>query len=265
MVIRTGLEGEPRSKFHTSKYCVAYLDILGGVNKIKADTDNKFLNLLNMLYVDVFNEAQGIFNEDKDIVVKIFSDNILLAIQTEKESPEKGKRVQRLLNAVSNIYNEALRYGVLLRGAIAVGDLFINEVFVFGAALLEGFLSGSSSKSNSTSYTSFGTRTGYCSNTSSNMTMYDDYGSRVGFTRESTYGYDVYSDNGQRKASYHKRSDGYDIYDEYGSMIGYMRKQQNGMMYKYDRYGVCTGYIREDASGRKTEYDNYGRCIGYLN
>jgi len=57
----------------------------------------------------------------------------------------------------------------------------------------------------------------------------------------------------------------YDIYDEYGSMIGYMRKQQDGMMYKYDRYGVCTGYIREDASGRKTEYDNYGRCIGYLN
>lgn len=137
MVIRTGLEREPRSKLHTSKYCVAYLDILGGVNKIKADTDNKFLNLLNMLYVDVFNEAQGIFNEDKDIVVKIFSDNILLAIQIEKESPEKEKKIRRLLNVVSNIYNEALRYGVLLRGAIAVGDLFINEVFVYGAALLD--------------------------------------------------------------------------------------------------------------------------------
>ena len=137
MVIRTGQTREPQTTLYTSKYCVAYLDILGGVNKIKADTDNKFLNLLNMLYVDVFNEAQGIFNEDKDIVVKIFSDNILLAIQIEKESPEKEKRVQRLLNAVSNIYNEALRYGVLLRGAIAVGDLFINEVFVYGNALLD--------------------------------------------------------------------------------------------------------------------------------
>ncbi len=137
MVIRTGQTREPQTTLHTSNYCVAYLDILGGVNKIKADKDNKFLNLLNMLYVDVFNEAQGIFNEDKDIVVKIFSDNILLAMQIEKESPEKEKKIQRLLNVVSNIYNEALRYGYLLRGGISEGEFFINEIFVYGNALLD--------------------------------------------------------------------------------------------------------------------------------
>ena len=137
MVSRVGSLREPEIKLHTSNYCVAYLDLLGGVNKIKADTDGKFLNLLNMLYNDVYTEAQGIFNENKDIIVKIFSDNILLAIKIDKDDTEREKKVQRLLNVVSNIYNEVLRYGYLLRGGITEGELFINNVFVYGNALLD--------------------------------------------------------------------------------------------------------------------------------
>lgn len=137
MVSRAGSSREPEIKLHTSNYCVAYLDLLGGVNKIKSDTDGKFLNLLNMLYNDVYIEAQGFLRENKDVIVKIFSDNILLAIKIDKDDTEREKKVKKLLTVVSNICNEVLRYGYLLRGGITEGELFLNKVFVYGNALLD--------------------------------------------------------------------------------------------------------------------------------
>lgn len=137
MVNRIGWLQEPPTKYKTENYCVAYLDILGGVQKIKDDIDSKFLNYLIMLYSDVYTEAEGIFNLNKEISVKIFSDNILLAIKINTDDPQRIQKIEKLLNVVSNIFNEALRYGVLMRGAVTEGELFINDTFVYGKALID--------------------------------------------------------------------------------------------------------------------------------
>ena len=42
-----------------------------------------------------------------------------------------------LFNTVANIYNEILRYGYLLRGAIIEGEFFYNDIIVYGKGLVE--------------------------------------------------------------------------------------------------------------------------------
>lgn len=133
MVYRTGQMRYPQTQLCTSKYCIAYLDILGSKNLIDNDKNNEFLNYLNMLCHDALLEASS----NKDIFIKIFSDNILLAVNTECEAQIRKERIEALINRVGNIQNEILRYGYLVRGAIVEGDFFHNDVIVYGKALVE--------------------------------------------------------------------------------------------------------------------------------
>ena len=133
MVYRTGQMRYPQTQLCTSKYCIAYLDILGSKNLIDNDKNNEFLNYLNMLCHDALLEASS----NKDIFIKIFSDNILLAVNTECEAQIRKERIEVLINRVGNIQNEILRYGYLVRGAIVEGDFFHNDVIVYGKALVK--------------------------------------------------------------------------------------------------------------------------------
>lgn len=135
MVIRTGKMRYPNTDYATSNYCISYLDILGGANKICNDKNNEFLNLINMIYQDVLKEAELIKLIDrKDIFVKIFSDNILLAIKIDKNDEKRKLKIEKIISFTSNIINEMLRYGCLIRGAIVDGEFFQNELFVYGKA-----------------------------------------------------------------------------------------------------------------------------------
>lgn len=138
MVIRTAGMREPKTNYKQSKYCIAYLDILGGKNLICKDSDNTFLNHLNMFFEDAICEAEtaNIF-DNKDIIVKFFSDNILLAIKLNNRDTNRTNKLTKLLNIVGNIQIEILEYGYLMRGAIVEGEFYHNNKFVYGKALVE--------------------------------------------------------------------------------------------------------------------------------
>ncbi len=137
MVIRTGITRNPSTNYKTSKHCVAYLDILGTKNKIYEDNDGKFLNYLNMLCKDAISEASNAkaFGYN-DFFVKIFSDNMLFAVNTEDESTRLDK-ISLMFCIISNIQNEVLNYGHLIRGAIVEGEFFHNDIIVYGKALVD--------------------------------------------------------------------------------------------------------------------------------
>ena len=127
---------DPHTNYKTSKYCVAYLDVLGSKDIIYNDENNEHLNKLNMIFEDAISEVKNMnqfFN--KDFFVKIFSDNILLAIKTENE--DRKENIESLLVLINNIVEEVLDYGYLMRGAIVEGDFFCDNVFVYGKALIE--------------------------------------------------------------------------------------------------------------------------------
>lgn len=138
MVVRTGQTRYPQTNYKTSNYCIAYLDILGATNMIENDINFDFLNHLNMFMEDAISESgNGFFKGKEKMYIKIFSDNILIALELDKNDPERDFKISALFNTVANIYNEVLRYGYLMRGAIVEGEFFQNDVIVYGKALLD--------------------------------------------------------------------------------------------------------------------------------
>ena len=138
MVIRTGSARKPWTNYKTSNYIIAYLDILGAKDMICNDNDFNFLNYLNMFMEDAIEESGGgIFPKKENIYVKIFSDNILLALELKENDEQRDNKIAALFNTVANIYNEILRYGYLMRGAIVEGEFFHNNIIVYGKGLVE--------------------------------------------------------------------------------------------------------------------------------
>lgn len=138
MVLRTGFARFPSTDYKTTNHIIAYLDILGATDLICNDNDFSFLNHLNMFMEDAIEESGGgIFPKKEKIFVKIFSDNILLAIELKENDEEKDHKMTVLFNTIANIYNEILRYGYLLRGAIVEGEFFYNDIIVYGKGLVE--------------------------------------------------------------------------------------------------------------------------------
>ena len=126
----------PQTNLTISRYCVAYLDILGGKNKIINDKNNIFLNILNMVFQDAVEETKFLFRKE-NIITRIFSDNILFAIRLENNDSKIEDKISYLLNITANTILEALRYGFLMRGAITIGDFFHNDILVYGKALVD--------------------------------------------------------------------------------------------------------------------------------
>ncbi len=138
MVQRTGNARFPSTNYKTSNHIIAYLDILGATDLICKDNDFSFFNHLNMFMKDAIEESgSGIFPHKEEIYIKIFSDNILLAIELKENDDRIDSKIAALFNTVANIYNEILRYGYLMRGAIIEGEFFHNDIIVYGKGLVE--------------------------------------------------------------------------------------------------------------------------------
>ena len=138
MVVRIAGKRNPQTNYKQSTYCIAYLDILGGKSLICKDSDNIFLNHLSMFFEDAICEAEmaQIFSK-QDVIVKFFSDNILIAIKLNANDEKRVAKLTKLLNIAGNIQTEVLGYGYLMRGAIVEGDFYHDEKFVYGKALVE--------------------------------------------------------------------------------------------------------------------------------
>lgn len=138
-MVRTG-QARNLPKIHTSNYCVAYLDVLGAENYMKGDLADKFLNGLNSIYFDAINDISFTnYVTQKDILVKIFSDNILLGIQINENDDLRKDKIEKILNIAGNIFNNALYHGYLMRGAITEGPFYKddNNIFVYGKVLID--------------------------------------------------------------------------------------------------------------------------------
>ena len=74
----------------TDTYIVAYIDLLGITNKIRAEDQQLAMNKLHNLYTFSIGITKDIqIEENKDIRFKIFSDNVIIA---KKLSDEKQQR-----------------------------------------------------------------------------------------------------------------------------------------------------------------------------
>lgn len=124
-----------------TRHIIAYLDFLG-VKKRICSGDTEFINQLKFIYHKAKQNCQKI-NDCTDnmkltpIKQQIFSDNIVFA--QEINTKNTVYQVFNFILFVSAYLHQALLAGFLVRGGITIGDLYIDNTFVSGKALIKAY------------------------------------------------------------------------------------------------------------------------------
>lgn len=124
------------------EHIVVYLDILGAANRIGAEDGQLQMNKLYSLYAFSMRVTREIaIEENKDLKFKIFSDNIVIAKRLSCERRQRLRDIRSLLMCAGHLQELAASSSVgwLLRGGITVGQLFVDDVMVWGDALLKAY------------------------------------------------------------------------------------------------------------------------------
>lgn len=126
----------------TDEYIVAYIDLLGVTNKIKSKDSQLAMNKLHNLYtfsVKLTRDVQ--IEENQNIQFKIFSDNIIIAKKLSNQIPQRTQEIRSLLMCAGHFQELSASdsVGWLLRGGISIGQLFIDDIMVWGEALLKSY------------------------------------------------------------------------------------------------------------------------------
>jgi len=127
----------------TQKYIVGYIDLLAGKSLITKDVNNKSLNIVYKNYC-IVKEIVDIQSSYAPIpyTVKIFSDNIIIAIPSESKMLNDNHPIialNRMAAIVGTFQRVFLEQNILTRGSITYGDLYIYELMVWGKALIDAY------------------------------------------------------------------------------------------------------------------------------
>lgn len=155
-----------QDKSQLKLHVIAYIDFLGTTKKISSEEQLTFLkeikhiyhatalkyeeireHLNKTLYKKIKEENEEVKFSDianPAIKYKIFSDNIILAIEIPTKEPYMCESYtldlySRMITICSQFQALAIFNGLLLRGGITVGDLYLDETFVYGDGLLEAY------------------------------------------------------------------------------------------------------------------------------
>lgn len=120
------------------EYYIAFFDVLGYKDKMKELPHD---DLLKDLYSSVINTINTIDDSNKilfrtknELRVSIFSDNIAICMNTSDTGPVE---LLSFLEVIKEVQLHFLENGLLLRGGVTKGNLAINDLIIFGQALID--------------------------------------------------------------------------------------------------------------------------------
>jgi hypothetical protein len=129
---------------HTSDHVVVFIDLLGMKNGIMFDEDDALLNTVRKCYRMAVDNVQGFLPEIgvDNCKLKIFSDNIVIAIPCELRKDGDHHPFVALaiiLMLAKELQHSFLEHDILLRGGVSYGDFFLDDLFVWGSALVDAY------------------------------------------------------------------------------------------------------------------------------
>ena len=125
------------SNISTKKCVVAFLDVLGTKEAIKAD-ENGSLNIIHQCYEYASKEmAKRYTTMFSAPDIKIFSDNIVLSIPCDDlDEDEQSYSIFSMIAFCSLVLIYFWNCGLLIRGGISIGTYFSDELMVWGEGLV---------------------------------------------------------------------------------------------------------------------------------
>lgn len=130
--------------YTAQNYFIVYIDLLGAKNAIEQDNDNHFLNTLHSLYERGLTSINELMPKTgiPDCKIKIFSDNIIIAIPSnfmQRDDHHPAIVLNRIQTIAAFFQREFLNENILLRGGVSYGELYIDDVFIWGKALIAAY------------------------------------------------------------------------------------------------------------------------------
>ena len=121
-------------KLVATEHYVASLDLLAGKALIYNDEQFEHLNRINNIYTSWITIGKHATFAEK-LKIKIFSDNIIIATENTGQ-----RSLEDLLEFVGDMAEHFLSCGYKLRGGLAKGELYIDDIFVWGKGLVSAYL-----------------------------------------------------------------------------------------------------------------------------
>lgn len=130
-------------KAKTDTYAVAFIDFLGVKEMIANDDDGELLIVFRAACKAALHMCKKILNDEDEVTIKMFSDNLVLCKRVynpETRTSDVQGAVRRVIVAASLFQYFVLdTIGVLVRGGVTVGDLYIDNMMVWGQALVDAY------------------------------------------------------------------------------------------------------------------------------
>jgi hypothetical protein len=114
------------------QHFVAFLDVLGFSEMVRADTENESQDYLARLF-RCHQSAANIFSDHPDCAITQFSDSIVVS------KPYNAGAFQWFAKRVAEYQRLLLDEGLLCRGGVAVNKHFSNGSFTFSAGLIVAY------------------------------------------------------------------------------------------------------------------------------
>ena len=137
-----GYEDNLKKKFKFEKMLVAEIDVLGIKNSLNEEYAVDILRALHDEFSYAKEDAESLDSEYCVIHkhhYKIFSDNIAIAVGCMGEW-EIGIKLNNLANAIARLQAKLWhRHGLILRGGIAFGDCFVDDIMILGQGLVDAY------------------------------------------------------------------------------------------------------------------------------
>jgi len=137
------------NKRNVREHYILYLDILGYQSNIEKHGENWYLKLMDNFLSGVIEGAQSgmqlknplFANKKITPQVKIFSDNIIIAVEKMAKEEDNLIVVQFLMELASDIqYTGIANVDIVIRGSFSCGPLHISDKYVFGSGLINAYL-----------------------------------------------------------------------------------------------------------------------------
>lgn len=117
----------------TEESYVASIDLLGMKDIIVSDIEEKNLNSIRNIYMS----WNRILKDEyfANLKIRFFSDNVVISIPTRF-----ANGADKMLEEIAWICSHFLKCGYKPRGAVTKGAFYMDDIFVWGAALVDAYL-----------------------------------------------------------------------------------------------------------------------------
>lgn len=127
----------------TEEYALAFVDFLGAKDLIYQDKDDSMLASFKTVCSIAVSACRKLLQEE-GVGIKMFSDNIVLCkkidINEENILRAKSQAIMQVATATAFLQYFTLKnLGLLIRGGITIGSVYIDDLMVWGTALIDAY------------------------------------------------------------------------------------------------------------------------------